>query len=75
MEIQKRKISLQQWIAFIITGIAVLLFIIHNGTDAWMLALAGVGFFLGVTDFGRQCPLLLSVHHILARIRKKGKNY
>jgi uncharacterized membrane protein YecN with MAPEG domain len=72
LQIQKSKISLQQWSAFIVAGIAVLLFVLHIGAEKWMLALAGVVLFLGITDYGRQCPLLLSVHHLLARLRKKS---
>jgi 1,4-dihydroxy-2-naphthoate octaprenyltransferase len=72
VQIQKSKISSQRWSAFIFAGVAVLLFALHIGADNWILALAGVGFFLGITDFGRQCPLLLSVHHLLARLRKKS---
>jgi hypothetical protein len=63
---------MQRWIAFIIAGIAVFLFNMHIGADTWMLAFAGIGFFLGITNFGRQCPLLLSLHNIRARIHKKS---
>jgi 1,4-dihydroxy-2-naphthoate octaprenyltransferase len=72
VQIQKSKIFSQRWSAFVFAGVAVFLFVLHIGADNWILALVGVGFFLGITDFGRQCPLLLSVHHLLARMRKKG---
>jgi hypothetical protein len=75
MEIQKSKMSLQRWMLFIAAGIAFLLFVFHVTGNTCVFLLGGLAFFFGVTDFGRQCPLLLSVHHILARIRKKGKNY
>lgn len=37
---------------------------------SWFLALAGVlALFLGITDFGRRCPLFLSARHLMARWR------
>ena len=67
----KNRISIQRWISFIIGGLAVLFFALLRDAYPWMAVLAGAGFFLGLTDFGRRCPLLLSVPHHLARIRKK----
>ena len=36
------------------------------------LAIGALGLFLGVTDFGRQCPLFLSARHFLNRIKRKS---
>jgi hypothetical protein len=37
---------------------------------SWFLLLASVvALFLGITDFGRQCPLFLSARHLLSRWR------
>jgi hypothetical protein len=30
--------------------------------------------FLGITDFGRQCPLILSVRHLIYRIKSKHQH-
>jgi len=38
------------------------------------IPLAALGFFAAATDFGRQCPLLLSLRHLLARMRKTPRN-
>ncbi len=35
------------------------------------IVFGGFGLFLAATDFGRQCPLLLSFRHLLARIRHR----
>ena len=71
MDIQKHKISPQRWAAFIVGGIAVILFTLQLGAQLLLGVLAGTGFFLGITDYGRQCPLLISVRQALTRIRKK----
>jgi hypothetical protein len=72
MEIQKSKISLQRWMLFIVAGVAFLLFVFHVTGNICVFLLGGLAFFFGVTDFGRQCPLLPVVHHIRARIRTKS---
>ena len=42
--------------------------------SGWFLMMVGLfALFLGVTDFGRQCPLILSVRHLAYRIRSKRK--
>jgi hypothetical protein len=71
MDIKKRKISPRRWTAFIVGGISVILFSLQVGAQLLLGLIAGISMFLGVTDFGRQCPLLISVHQILSRIRKQ----
>jgi hypothetical protein len=41
--------------------------------SVWLLMLGLFALFLGITDFGRQCPLILSVRHLAYRMRSKGK--
>jgi hypothetical protein len=36
---------------------------------------AGLAIFLGVTNFGRQCPLILSIHHLYYRMKKTKKEH
>jgi hypothetical protein len=45
---------------------------VSNGS-VWMFAPGLIAVFLGVTDFGRQCPLLLSARHMVYRIKIKGQ--
>jgi hypothetical protein len=42
------------------------------GGSGWFLSLGLLFLFLGVTDFGRQCPLILSARHLAYRIQSKG---
>jgi hypothetical protein len=40
--------------------------------QSWFLLLAiFVALFLWITDFGRRCPLFLSVRHLMARWRHR----
>ena len=71
MHIFKPGISRQRWIAFIVAGGAGAAFAAVDGIQRLMFIIAALGLFLGITDFGRQCPLVLSLQHIVARIRKK----
>jgi 1,4-dihydroxy-2-naphthoate octaprenyltransferase len=71
LEIKKNALSLQRWLAFIAVGVVVLLIALHLAGNIWFLLMGGLAFFLGATDFGRQCPLLLSMHHLYARIQEK----
>jgi len=49
------------------------MFLPGGGGSGWSFALGLFALFLGMTDFGRQCPLILSVRHLAYRIRSKGK--
>jgi len=48
-----------------------ILFLVGIPGSYIFLGISLVALFLGVTDFGRQCPLFLSVKQILYRIRSK----
>jgi hypothetical protein len=50
-------------------GIA--LFFLGSPGGYFLLIGSAAALFLGLTDFGRQCPLLLSVRHVLYRIKSK----
>ena len=54
-------------------AISVLMFLGGVSGSVWFLTLGLFVMFLGITDFGRQCPLILSVRHLAYRIRSKGK--
>lgn len=51
----------------------VLLFLLGIRGGYYLFAGSAAVLFLGVTDFGRQCPLILSVRHLAYRIRSKRK--
>jgi hypothetical protein len=63
--------SLRRRIVFIAAGSAIALLLMRFGYDFWLSMIAGAGLFLGITDFGRRCPLLLSARHHYASVRKK----
>jgi len=54
-----------------ILGILLFLFGVSGGY--YLFAGSATVLFLGVTDFGRQCPLILSARHLAYRIRSRGK--
>jgi hypothetical protein len=54
-----------------VSGILLFLFGIPGGY--YLMAGSVTALFLGVTDFGRQCPLILSMRHLAYRVRSKGK--
>ncbi len=72
MKILKSNISLSRWLMLFTGGIAALLFTMRIHTSGWLLVVAATGFTLGITNFARQCPLLLSFHSIRARLQKKN---
>jgi hypothetical protein len=71
MKIRKSNISFNRWLMIIIGGIAALLFVMNVYASKWLVVIAAIGLTLGITNFGRQCPLMLSLHYILARLKKK----
>ncbi len=63
-------------VRYMLNGVGVvlaLMFLAGGSGSGWLLALGLFALFLGITDFGRQCPLILSVHHLAYRIRSRGK--
>lgn len=62
-------------VRFLLNGLGVidvLMFLAGIHSSVMLLALGFLAMFLGITDFGRQCPLILSVRHIAYRLRSKG---
>ena len=56
-----------------VTGIlGIILFLLGSPKSYYLLIGSAVALFLGLTDFGRQCPLILSLRHLLYRV-KSGK--
>ena len=49
----------------------IVLFLVGCPGSYYLLAGSAAALFLGITDFGRQCPLFLSVRHLVNRIRSK----
>ena len=49
----------------------ILMFVLGMGGGYLLLTGSILSIFLGVTDFGRRCPLILSARHILNRLRLK----
>jgi hypothetical protein len=58
---------------FVLAGMTLIAGMLDLVFSRWILASSAVFFFLGVTDFGRQCPLFLSVQHHINRRRSKNK--
>ena len=63
-------------VRYVLNGVGVvlaLMFLAGGSGGGWLLAPALLALFLGITDFGRQCPLILSARHLAYRIRSRGK--
>ena len=54
--------------------LGVLLFLLGSPGRYYVLAVSLPVLFLGFTDFGRQCPLMLSVQHHLNRMKLKKQS-
>jgi hypothetical protein len=54
--------------------LGVILFLLGNPRSYYLLIGSVAALFLGVTDFGRQCPLILSAQHLLYRIKSKRQS-
>jgi hypothetical protein len=52
--------------------LGIILFLLGSTRSYIVLIGSAVALFLGLTDFGRQCPLILSLRHLLYRV-KSGK--
>jgi hypothetical protein len=61
----------------VLSGIGILgiiLFLLGSPGSYYLLIGSAVALFLGVTDFGRQCPLILSARHLLYRMKSKKQS-
>jgi hypothetical protein len=54
--------------------IGIILFLLGSPRSYYLLIGSVAVLFLGVTDFGRQCPLILSVRHLLYRMKSKRQS-
>jgi hypothetical protein len=54
--------------------LGVLLFLLGSPGRPYLIAMSLLVLFLGFTDFGRQCPLMLSVRHHLNRMKLKRQS-
>jgi hypothetical protein len=52
----------------------IVLFLLESPGSYFLLIGSGAVFFFGVTDFGRQCPLILSGRHLLYRMKSKRQS-
>jgi hypothetical protein len=70
---KQNKLSLYRKLVFGLSG--VLFVLIITGVINGIFPIAGLilMLFLGVTNFGRQCPLLLSLRNYINRIKTKDK--
>jgi hypothetical protein len=57
----------------VIGVLGIILFLLGSPRSYYLLIGAAAALFLGLTDFGRQCPLILSVQHLLYRMKSKKK--
>ncbi len=58
----------------VLNGIGILgivLFLLGSPGSYYLLIGSTAALFLGLTDFGRQCPLFLSVRHLVYRMKSK----
>jgi hypothetical protein len=54
--------------------LGIVLFLLGNPRSYFLLIGSGAALFLSVTDFGRQCPLILSARHLLYRMKPKKQS-
>jgi hypothetical protein len=63
-------------VRYLLNGLGVidlLMFLAGIHTSGMLLTLGLFALFLGITDFGRLCPLILSARHLAYQLRSKGK--
>jgi hypothetical protein len=54
--------------------LGIILFLLGSPRSYYLLIGSAAALFLGVTDFGRQCPLILSGRHLLYRMKSKRQS-
>jgi hypothetical protein len=69
----QNKLSLSRILVFGFSGFLLFLLITEIVSGKLLLAVSIIAVFLGFTDFGRQCPLLLSLQYHINRIKLKTK--
>jgi hypothetical protein len=71
MHFRKKPLSFPRSAALITGAASALLAFLLPHLRLPLSIAAGTGFALGITNFGRQCPLMLSINHLAARFFKK----
>jgi hypothetical protein len=51
--------------------LGIVFFLLGSPGSYYLLAGSAAALFLGLTNFGRQCPLFLSVRHLVYRMKSK----
>jgi hypothetical protein len=54
--------------------LGIILFLLGSTRSYIVLIGSAVALFLGLTDFGRQCPLILSLRHFLYRVKSRKQS-
>jgi len=54
--------------------LGIILFLLGSPRSYYLLIGSAAALFLSLTDFGRQCPLILSVRHLLYRMKSKKQS-
>jgi hypothetical protein len=54
--------------------LGIILFLLGSPRSYYLLIGSAAALFLGITDFGRQCPLILSARHLLYRMKSKKQS-
>jgi Na+/H+ antiporter NhaB len=71
----QNKLSLNRKLVFGLSGVLLFFIITEIAAGKLLLAVFIITLFLGFTNFGRQCPLLLSLQYHINRMKsKKTKN-
>jgi TRAP-type uncharacterized transport system fused permease subunit len=69
----QNKLSSNRKLVFGLSGVLLFLFIAERAAGKLLLTLSIIALFLGFTNFGRQCPLLLSLQYRINRMKSKNK--
>ena len=71
-QLSTSKISLVRKSTFALGAGALILGAADAFSSSLLIAAGVAGLFLAATDFGRQCPLLLSVRQFVSRLRRNS---
>jgi NhaP-type Na+/H+ and K+/H+ antiporter len=70
----KNKLSFNRKLVFGLSGVLLFFIITEIVGGKLLLAVSIIALFLGFTNFGRQCPLLLSLQYYINRMKSKNIN-
>jgi len=71
---RQNKLSFSRKLVFGLAGILIILFITKIAAGTFLVVGSIIAVFLGFTNFGRQCPLLLSLQYHINRMKSKTNN-